>query len=301
MATWAIGDVHGCFRTLEALLERIDLDFRRDRLWMVGDLVNRGPRSLEVLRWARAMDRSLGDRFQAVLGNHDLHLIARRLGVAAARPRDTLEEILRADDGGDLVEWLRRRPFVHFGRVAGHDHILVHAGLPPGWSAKKTLESSERLGRLLQGPGARRLLRRGSAGEDRSPPVRETAPTRSTSARPRRTGTTGPGARDRAALAALTRTRMLDAESAPHDFNGPPEDAPAGLEPWFRAVPRACAGRTVVCGHWAALGLRLEPDLVALDTGCVWGGTLTAVRLGAERRVLRMKVVDRLRADALPG
>ena len=258
---------------------------------MVGDLVNRGPRSLEVLRWARAMDRDLGDRFRVVLGNHDLHLIARHLGVTEARPRDTLEEVLRADDGGDLVEWLRRRPFVHCERVAGRDYVLVHAGLPPGWSAKRTLESGERLERLLRGPHARRLLRRGSHGEDRRPSVRKGAAP----------GEAGPGARDRAALAAFTRMRMLDAESAPHDFNGPPEDAPAGLEPWFRAVPRACAGRTVVCGHWAALGLRLEPDLVALDTGCVWGDTLTAVRLGAERRVLRLKVVDRLRAGALPG
>ena len=294
MATWAIGDVHGCFRTLEALLERIDLDYRRDRLWMVGDLVNRGPRSLDVLRWARALEEEMGDRFRAVLGNHDLHLIARYLGVAAARPRDSLEKVLEAADSAELVEWLRQRPFVRFERVAGSDHVLVHAGLPPGWSAKKTLESSERLGRLLQGPHARRLLRSGRADEDRRPSVRETAPTCSTSARPRRTGTTGASVQDRAALAAFTRMRMLDAEAAPHDFNGPPEDAPAGLEPWFRAVPRACAGRTVVCGHWAALGLRLEPDLVALDTGCVWGGTLTAVRLGAERRVLQMKVVDRL-------
>ena len=206
---------------------------------MVGDLVNRGPRSLEVLRWARALEEEMGDRFQVVLGNHDLHLIARRLGVAEARPRDTLEEVLRADAGGDLVEWLRRRPFVHLGRVASYDQILVHAGLPPGWSAKKVLESSERLGRLLQGPGARRLLRRGSAGEDRRPSVRETAPTHSTSARQRRTGTTGPGAQDRAALAAFTRMRMVDAERRPHDFNGPPEDAPAGLEPWFpRRPPR---------------------------------------------------------------
>ncbi len=261
---------------------------------MVGDLVNRGPRSLEVLRWARAMDRDLGDRFRVVLGNHDLHLIARHLGVTEARPRDTLEEVLRADDGGDLVEWLRRRPFVHCERVADRDYVLVHAGLPPGWSAKKTLESSERLERLLRGPHARSLLRSERSHEDRRPSVRETAPTYSTSARPRRTGTTGASVQDRAALAAFTRMRMLDAEAAPHDFNGPPEDAPAGLEPWFRAVPRACAGRTVVCGHWAALGLRLEPDLVALDTGCVWGGTLTAVRLGTERRVLQMKVVDRL-------
>lgn len=259
MATWAIGDVHGCFRTLEALIERIDLDLGRDRLWMVGDLVNRGPSSLSVLRWARVLEEEMGDRFQVVLGNHDLHLIARHRGLASARPGDTLEDILEAADGADLVEWLRRRPFVHFGRAGGHDFILVHAGFLPGWSSQDAVAAARRLERRLRGPEAERLLR----------------------------------SRDDEALAAFTRMRMLDADAGFHDYSGPPEGAPAGLSPWFEVEPRGCPGHTAITGHWAALGMRLRSDLIALDSGCVWGGSLTAVRL-EDRHVAQKRVVDPL-------
>ena len=259
MATWAIGDVHGCFRTLEALIRRLDLDVRRDRLWMVGDLVNRGPNSLEVLRWARAMNDEIGDRFQAVLGNHDLHLIARGLGVAEPRPRDTLEEVLEAPDGPELIEWLRRRSFVHFERIKDTDFVLVHAGLRPGWTPKQAAEAGERLATQLQGPEAAHLLRH----------------------------------RYNATLTTFTSMRMLDSKTRPDGYSGSPEEAPTGLAPWFAVDPRACPGHTVVCGHWAALGLRLWEHLIALDSGCVWSGKLTAVRLD-DRRVAQKKVVDRL-------
>ena len=252
MATWAIGDVHGCFRTLEALIERLDLDVRRDRLWMVGDLVNRGPRSLEVLRWARSLDAEMGDRFQVVLGNHDLHLIARYLGVAGARRRDTLTELLQAADAPELLDWLRRRPFVHFERIAGRDYALVHAGLRPGWAPEDVIKAARRLERKLRGPKATRLLQR----------------------------------RNEKSLVAFTRMRTLDRKGRAHDYNGPLKEAPSGLRPWFRVAPRSCPERTIVCGHWAALGLHLEHDLLALDSGCVWGGRLTAVRL-EDRRVVQ--------------
>lgn len=259
MATWAIGDVHGCFRTLEALIERIDLDVSRDRLWMVGDLVNRGPSSLEVLRWARALDREMGDRFEVVLGNHDLHLIARHQGIAEARPGDTLEEVLKAADGPGLVEWLRRRPFIQFEGIGSEDFVLVHAGLLPGWSQQDATAAARRLERQLQGPDPELLLY----------------------------------SRSDEALAAFTRMRMLDPEAKFHDYNGPPEAAPAALSPWFEVEPRGCPGHTAVTGHWAALGMRLQRDLIALDSGCVWGGKLTAVRLD-DRRVAQKSVVDRL-------
>lgn len=258
MATWAIGDVHGCFRTLQALLGRMDLDVRRDRLWMVGDLVNRGPRSLKVLRWAYELDKEIGERFQVVLGNHDLHLIARYLGAADARPRDTLKKVLKAADAPELIDWLRRRPFVHLERIAGRDYVLVHAGLRPGWSPEDVIEKAKRLERRLRGPKAARLLQR----------------------------------RNRKPLVAFTRMRMLDRKGRTHDYSGSLKDAPSKLGPWFRAVPRSCPERTIVCGHWAALGLRLEPDLIALDTGCVWGGRLTAVRL-EDRRVVQEARSDR--------
>lgn len=260
MATWAIGDVHGCFRTLEALMERLDLDIRRDRLWMVGDLVNRGPRSLEVLRWARSLDAEMDDRFQVVLGNHDLHLIARYLGVAGARPRDTLTEVLRAADAPELLDWLRRRPFVHFERIAGRDYVLVHAGLRPGWAPEDVTEAARRLERNLRGPKAKDLL---SSRNERS-------------------------------VVAFTRMRMLDRKGRANDYNGPLKEAPSGLDPWFSVVPRGCPERTIVCGHWAALGLHLEHDLIALDSGCVWGGRLTAVRLEDRR------VVQKVQSDGPP-
>jgi len=252
VATWAIGDVHGCFRTLESLLGRVDLDVRRDRLWMVGDLVNRGPSSLQTLRWARALEGEMGDRFQVVLGNHDLHLIARHLGVAGERPRDTLTEVLEAADAPELVDWLRRRPFVHFERLAGCDYVLVHAGLRSGWAPEAAIKAARRLERKLRGPKATRLLQR----------------------------------RNKKSLVAFTRMRMLDRKGRTHDYSGAPKSAPSGLKPWFRVVPRSCPERTIVCGHWAALGLRLESDFIALDTGCVWGGPLTAVRLD-DRRVVQ--------------
>ncbi|MCY3927510.1 MAG: diadenosine tetraphosphatase [Acidobacteria bacterium] len=259
MATWAIGDVHGCFRTLEALIERIDPDVTRDRLWMVGDLVNRGPSSLSVLRWARALEEEMSDRFQVVLGNHDLHLIARHRGLASARPGDTLDDVLQAADGPDLVEWLRRRPFIHFGGTGDDDFVLVHAGLLPGWSRRDATMAAQRLERQLQGPDPERLLH----------------------------------SRDDEALAAFTRMRMLDPDAGFHDHNGAPEAAPAGLSPWFEVEPRGCPGHTAITGHWAALGMRLRPDLIALDSGCVWGGRLTAVRL-EDRRVVQKRVADPL-------
>lgn len=260
MATWAIGDVHGCFRTLEALLGRMHLDVRRDRLWMVGDLVNRGPRSLKVLRWACKLNKEMGDRFQVVLGNHDLHLIARYLGVAGERPRDTLAKVLEAADAPELVDWLRRRPFVHFERVAGREYVLVHAGLRPGWSREDATTAARGLERQLRGPKAKRLLRR----------------------------------RDKRSLVTFTRMRMLDRKGQTHDYSGPPKDAPTGLKPWFRAAPRSCPERTIVCGHWAALGLHFDENLIALDTGCVWGGGLTAVRLEDRR------VVQEVQSDSQP-
>lgn len=259
MATWAIGDVHGCFRTLQALLGRMEFDARTDRLWMAGDLVNRGPRSLETLRWARALDAEMGDRFQVVLGNHDLHLIARHLEVAGAKPRDTLKEVLEAADAPELVDWLRKRPFVHFERIAGRDYVLVHAGLRPGWAPEDVVKAAGRLERKLRGPKAKSLLRRPN----------------------------------RKSLAAFTRMRMLDGKGRTHDYSGPPNDAPRGLRPWFDVPPRSCPDHTAVVGHWGALGLRLRPDLIALDSGCVWGAALTAVRLD-DRRVRQKKVVDRL-------
>ncbi|HXO21560.1 MAG TPA: symmetrical bis(5'-nucleosyl)-tetraphosphatase [Thermoanaerobaculia bacterium] len=255
MATYAIGDVHGCFATLKRLLRRIAFDRRQDRLWMVGDLVNRGPRSLEVLRWAVDLD----GRIVAVLGNHDLHLLARARGLARARRRDTLEPVLEARDRDDLLAWLHARPLLH----REGSHLLVHAGLLPEWTLQAAEELAREVEEELRGSKAERLFKTLKA-EPPGPLRRRLSPL----------------ARRRLALSAFTRLRTLSAAGLPClDFSGPPREAPAGCVPWFAAPGRKNRGARILCGHWAALGLLLENGVAALDTGCVWGQSLTALRL----------------------
>lgn len=254
MPNYAIGDIQGCMESLRALLARIDYRAGRDRLWMTGDLVNRGPRSLDVLRWARDQ----GDDVVTVLGNHDLHLLARAAGVADPRARDTLDDVLNAPDREDLIDWLRRRPLV----VREGERLLVHGGLLPDWSA----DDAERLAREiedeLRGPRWAALL-----GEWRGAPGLWRAEL---------------GARRRRALAlsAMATLRAVTREGAMRrDFNGPPAEMPPGCMPWFDHPDRRSRDTRIVFGHWAALGLLLRDDVAALDTGCVWGGKLTALRL----------------------
>jgi bis(5'-nucleosyl)-tetraphosphatase (symmetrical) len=255
MATYAIGDIHGCFRTLRLLLRRIAFDRRHDRLWLVGDLVNRGPRSLAVLRWAADLD----DRAVAVLGNHDLHLLAYAEGIAEARRRDSLEEVLTAPDRDELLAWLRSRPLVH--REDGH--LLVHAGLFPEWSA----ETAEVVAREVEAE-----LRRGPAHD-------LLAAVESKTAERWESGLAGAD-RVRVALAGFARLRTLDESGRMcAGFSGPPRDAPRGCRPWYEHPERRSTGVRVIFGHWAALGLKLGEDVAALDTGCAWGNALTALRL----------------------
>jgi bis(5'-nucleosyl)-tetraphosphatase (symmetrical) len=241
VATWAIGDVQGCATTLERLLARL-APARSDRLLFCGDLVNRGARSLDALR----LVRSLAERAVAVLGNHDLHLLARAHGVAARRPKDTLEEVLDAPDRDELLAWLIERPLLH--READGT-VVVHAGLHPAWSADE----------------AERRARAAEASLRRDPTGFLAAFTKDESA-----------AED---ARVLTRIRTVKEDGALCSFGGPPVDAPAGCAPWFAAKERRSAGTRVVFGHWSALGLRIAPDTIGLDTGCVWGRTLTAVSL----------------------
>ncbi|HEX4964950.1 MAG TPA: symmetrical bis(5'-nucleosyl)-tetraphosphatase [Thermoanaerobaculia bacterium] len=255
MATYAIGDVHGCFETLEGLLRRIAFDPRQDRLWLVGDLVNRGPRSLEVLRWAVEQE----DRIVAVLGNHDLHLLGRAAGVAGVKKRDTLEGVLAAPDRDDLLRWLRSRPLMH----RDGDVLMVHAGLFPAWSPRQVDRLAREVEARLQGEGAVKLL---ASIEERT-------------AERWKEGLAG-SERARAALAGFARLRTLDPTGRMcAGFSGPPEAAPRGCRPWFAVRGRRSAGLTVVFGHWAALGLKMGDGIASLDTGCAWGRHLTALRL----------------------
>ncbi len=255
MATYAIGDVQGCFRSLERLLATLPLDERRDRLWLAGDLVNRGRGSLEVLRWAEAQ----GDRVTAVLGNHDLHLLAVDAGVRHAKAGDTLGPLLRAPDRPRLLDWLRRQPLLHREGAT----VMVHAGLLPEW----TLDQAEALAREveaeLRGPTPGEALRRLCAGSfDRWPADPVDATTRTA-----------------ATVAVMTRLRTLHTDGAWCRFTGPPAEAPDGCVPWFDLPHRRGDDALVVFGHWSALGVHQGPGAIGLDTGCVWGRQLTAVRL----------------------
>jgi bis(5'-nucleosyl)-tetraphosphatase (symmetrical) len=278
MATYAIGDVQGCFDELRALLDAIAFDRGKDRLWFVGDLVNRGPKSLETLRFVR----DLGERSVCVLGNHDLHLLALASGFVKEREDDTLEEVLAAPDCGELLEWLRRLPLIHLN--AGH--LLVHAGLPPQWDADEAKARAGEVETELRGPRHREFLAQlyGS--------------------RPTRWSDKLQGVeRLRVIVNALTRMRFCKPDGT-MEFRakGEATAAPTGYIPWFEAPGRKTAAVTVICGHWSALGLRVTPNLLALDSGCVWGGTLTAVRL-EDRRVYEIPCFAnaRLPVRARPG
>ncbi len=262
MATYVVGDIHGCFATLEALLARLELDPERDRLWLVGDLVNRGPASLEVLRWASGMSRRMGERLVAVLGNHDLHLLRYHAGLRRPRPLDTMDAVVGAPDGAELIDWLRHRPLLH----RDGEHLLVHAGLPPAWTPEDAARRARRVERALRGPGGvTRLLSKAAADAE--------------------------AGELRADLATLTNLRTCTADGRACDWSGPPHQAPPGCLPWFQVPGRRSAGVTVICGHWAALGLHLEPGVIALDSACVWGRALSAIRL-EDRRVYQQDVRD---------
>ncbi len=258
MARYAIGDVQGCMATLERLLAAIAYDPGRDQLWLVGDLVNRGPRSLDVLRWAVAQ----GERVTAVLGNHDLHLLARLAGAAKAKKRDTLDAVLAAPDRDELADWLRRRPLVH----VEDGWLLVHAGVHRAWSIDVV--------RALAGE-----VEAGLRGDDWRQTIAATvgaAPTW----RPGRTG----AERLRAILGYLVRVRMCQADGdALPDYDGPPAEAPAGALPWYALAPQALTTHTAVFGHWAAHGAAIGDRWIATDSACVWGGELTAVCLDDRR------------------
>lgn len=255
MATYAVGDLHGNYAALRRLLRRIRFDRKNDRLWLVGDLVNRGPGSLEVLRWAS----DIGDRLTVVLGNHDLHLLAVAAGWSRPRRQDTFAALLEAPDRDELLAWLRQRPLLHHEG----DFLMVHAGLLPSWKVKQAERLARSTEKALRGKKARALL----AGWRREP-----LPTWSSEL---------PGSeKRRVALAAFTLMRVCRADGTPVlSYSGAPCNAPKGLKPWFDLPARRSAMTTVITGHWAALGLHLRPGLWALDSGAAWGGFITAVRL----------------------
>jgi len=255
MAIYAVGDVQGCYAELARLLDDIRFDPAADRLWLVGDLVNRGPGSLEVLR----LIKSLGDSAITVLGNHDLHLIAVAEGVAELHRTDTLDEILNAPDRDELLHWLRNQRLLH----AQDGYVLVHAGLLPQWSVVQAESLAREVETALRDDNYSTFLARmyGNAPHNWDG------------------GLTG-HKRLRVIVNAFTRMRICTTEGEMEfKFKGEVQDIPPGYLPWFDVPNRASRDATVIFGHWSALGLLQRKNVIALDTGCLWGGPMSAIRL----------------------
>jgi bis(5'-nucleosyl)-tetraphosphatase (symmetrical) len=263
MPTYAIGDLQGCLDPLKSLLETIGFKRGRDRLWFCGDLVNRGPQSLETLRFVR----SLGDSAVSVLGNHDLHLLAVAHGRKLGR-RDTLSALLEAQDRDELLAWLRRCPLMHSDTQFGYS--MLHAGLPPQWTLQQAQVCAREAEAVIAGDDYERFLKQMYGDE----PDRWDASLAGT-------------ARLRFIVNCFTRLRYCTAGGrlAPEP-KGPPGSQAAGLMPWFAVPGRQSAGSKIVFGHWSTLGRVDWPEYAVhgLDTGCVWGGKLTALCLETGER-----------------
>jgi bis(5'-nucleosyl)-tetraphosphatase (symmetrical) len=264
MATYAIGDIQGCYDSLRRLLDACAFDPAVDRVWLVGDLVNRGPHSLDTLRFVR----SLGNSALTVLGNHDLYLLMLAEGVAKKKGKDdTLDEVLRARDREELLDWLRHCPLCH---VEG-EYCLVHAGLLPQWTADQARALAAEVEAALQGEAYREAL----ANMWGSEPA---AWSEDLVGYPRM----------RVIVNAMTRMRFCSA-GGEMEFKakGEVSNAPPGYLPWFAVPGRASAKAVLVTGHWSALGLKILPNLLALDSGCLWGRHLSALRL-EDRRLFQV-------------
>ncbi|OYY94959.1 MAG: bis(5'-nucleosyl)-tetraphosphatase (symmetrical) [Hydrogenophilales bacterium 28-61-23] len=263
MSTYVVGDIQGCHAALEQLLAALNFDRARDTLWITGDLVNRGEDSLAVLRWCLAHD----DCVVAVLGNHDLHLLSVAEGFVPPHRKDTLDMILAAPDRDALLTWLRHRPMLH----RDGPWMMLHAGLAPEWSAEEAQKLAGELEAALRGPDWRKFLAQMYGNEPRhwSPDLEGQE-------------------RLRFIANTLTRTRYLHPDGSLEFQHKLGLDAiPAGLTPWFDFPSRASAcGKNsvrILFGHWSTLGLMIREDVIALDTGCLWGGALTAFRLEDEQ------------------
>ncbi len=268
MSTYAIGDIQGCYDPFRRLLDKLEFDPASDRLWLTGDLVNRGPKSLKTLRYVK----SLGKSAITVLGNHDLHLISLAHDVKYSGSKfDSLWKVLAADDCDELIDWLRKRPLAHYSKKL--NTLMVHAGIPPNWSVEKTLLRAAEVEKKLRSGNYVNFLERmyGDSPDKWSGKLRGYD-------------------RLRVIVNCLTRMRMIHADGR-LDFThtAPPADAAKELTPWFDAEDAAWCSTRIVFGHWSALGLMVNDDLVSLDTGCVWGRELTAVRLNKKPKVTQVR------------
>lgn len=268
MNTWIIGDLHGCMASLQALLQRLDYARSADRVWLVGDLVNRGPANLEVLRWCREQ----AERVTVVLGNHDLHLLAVAAGAVKQGRNDTLNDVLAAPDCTELLDWLRHQPLLH--RAAGV--TMVHAGVPMRWTLGEAEERARQAEAALQRDDWGRFV----AGW-----------------RTRQPGESGQEARDYETLDHFTRMRTVDASGRLlKGYSGPPAEAGEGTFPWFD-TPDAAEREPIFFGHWARLGLFRGKGVCCLDAGCVYGNGVAAFGLEEETLVIQPTVEPRPSED----
>jgi bis(5'-nucleosyl)-tetraphosphatase (symmetrical) len=261
VAVYAIGDIQGCYKELRSLLDKIGFRKKKDHLWFTGDLVNRGPNSLEVLRFVRDLD----DRAITVLGNHDLHLLAVAEDIRT-RSNRSLRAVLDAPDRDELLTWLRHRPLLHFD--ADLDWVLIHAGMPPQWDLKTAIKCARKVEKCLVSRNYKKLLKRMYGNR----PAQWSGKLKGMD-------------RHRFVINCLTRLRYCDKKGRLLlTGKSSPKTAGKGLIPWFGHPDRLSADTRIVFGHWSTLGYFNSNKLLALDTGCVWGGALTAARIDVKKQ-----------------
>lgn len=264
MSTYAIGDIQGCYHAFQALLKKIQFNPNSDKLWLVGDLINRGSGSLEVLRWIYQHR----EHIVTVLGNHDLHTLVVAEGIVAPHRSDTLQALLAAPDRDALLTWLRHQPLVHYE----HGNLMVHAGLLPQWTAEQAAELAAEVEAALRSENYREFLSK----------MYGNLPAKWSN---KLTGVD----RLRVITNAMTRLRICTEQGEMEfKFKSEVDNIPNGYMPWFSVPGRKNIDCTIIFGHWSALGLRQGANLFALDTGCLWGGQLTALRL-EDRKIFQVE------------
>jgi bis(5'-nucleosyl)-tetraphosphatase (symmetrical) len=271
MSVYAIGDIQGCYDELMTLLDHIDFNEQHDQLWFVGDLVNRGPKNLQTVRFIK----SLGEKAVVVLGNHDLHLLAMKAGYRTPKKTDTFQDILDAEDADELLKWLRYRPMIHHDKTLGY--TLLHAGLAPQWNLDLALSCAKELETVLRGPDHNNFFKEMYGNEPAA-----------------WSDTLAGYERLRFIVNCLTRMRFCD-ENGRIDMKqtGPPGSQRAPYLPWFSIPKRRSRDMKIICGHWSTLSYYAANGVFALDTGCVWGSGLTALKLDTIPKRITIPCSDR--------
>ena len=260
MSLFAIGDIHGCYESLRRLLDKIRFDEKKDTLWLTGDLVGRGPQSLETLRFLKSIDKSI----ITVLGNHDLHLLSLYYQANGIDDNSSdLKGILNAPDCENLMEWLRKRPLVFYDRKK--DYLLVHAGIHPSWTINESIKYASEVEAILRSDHCSSLLKNmyGNA------PIRWSNKLCGYD-------------RHRFIINTFTRMRVLDNKNLNLKYNGKIPSKNDNLKPWFDDVGHEWKDTLIIFGHWSALGLMIKKQFICIDSGCVWGGDLTAIELNSK-------------------